>query len=673
MEDFSRWASDGCVFDPKSPGARSLSFGPFRYDAASQGLFFGLKQLALTRQPIKLLLFLAERAGRLVSKEELLEGVWPGTHVTEGVLKTHLSEIRRVLGDDPRSPRFIATTRGRGYRFLCDVVLAQDAHAGASSKPPGDEAQSQESMLVKIEASKPAPLEPFIGRAAELAGLAGALGEACRSPQIVFVAGEGGLGKTALIDRFLASHARPLGAAVGRGRCHQGGASNEPYSAVLAALSGLLMGPHGLRVTAALQRLAPGWLRELGLGGALNEPPEGGGTDRVWGEGMLRELISALQAIAAEITLVLVLEDLHGADSATLKFCARLAGGCESARLLLVLTYQPVAAILGDGQLRRLRARLLSQTGITEYTLGHFSPDESASYLRARFPDAQLAAGLAEALHRKSDGNPLFLRFMIEELLETKALQVSLGGKLGLVVDIEPFVPESVRARISQTVSELPLEIQVWLECAAQIGLEFEAAAIAWATEAKLERVEAGLAQLAKRNFLLREVGILELPNRELTGRFCFVHGLVQEVLAERPWVARRSRLHRRLAGWIEQHWGESAPDHAARLAHHFELGLAPQRAIFYWGEAARSAAHSHAFEEMRGSLARALDVAARLAANDRAEAESRISDLSELLEAEVGQGETVFRSGPGRSAVGVLSRRVPSALAGFDQDLTVS
>src|SRR5262249_34606771 len=150
-----------------------------------------------------------------------LEALWPGTYVTEGVLKTHVNEVRRALGDDAREPRFLATVHRRGYRFICDVL---NEPALERAVPAADRAVPD--SLVAPVASPPAsaPREDFealdgtfVGRATEVARLEAALESALSGRRrFVFVAGEAGIGKTTLVDFFLTARASPLGVAVGR-------------------------------------------------------------------------------------------------------------------------------------------------------------------------------------------------------------------------------------------------------------------------------------------------------------------------------------------------------------------------------------------------------------------------------------------------------------------------
>src|SRR5262249_17247637 len=119
----------------RMPGTRQWCFGPFRLDPATETLWRDEVLLPLPPRPFAVLAYLVAHAGQVVSKEMLLEAVWPNTAVTEGVLKTCLGQIRRVRGETARPPQYIATLHRRGYRFVAPVVEYTEA-IPATAGPP---------------------------------------------------------------------------------------------------------------------------------------------------------------------------------------------------------------------------------------------------------------------------------------------------------------------------------------------------------------------------------------------------------------------------------------------------------------------------------------------------------------------------------------------------------
>jgi DNA-binding winged helix-turn-helix (wHTH) protein/tetratricopeptide (TPR) repeat protein len=102
-------------------------FGPFSADRAAYRVFKGTKELALTPKPLDLLFYLLERPGTLVTKEELLDEVWPGANVTENALAQAISELRDALDDEASAPTYVRTVARRGYRFIAPVTTSSAA------------------------------------------------------------------------------------------------------------------------------------------------------------------------------------------------------------------------------------------------------------------------------------------------------------------------------------------------------------------------------------------------------------------------------------------------------------------------------------------------------------------------------------------------------------------
>jgi DNA-binding winged helix-turn-helix (wHTH) protein len=118
------------------PGTRQWCFGPFRLDLTTESLWRDEVLLPLPPKPFAVLAYLVVHAGQVVSKETLLEAVWPDTVVTEGVLKTCLGQIRQVLGETARAPQYIATLYRRGYRFVAPVVEHTEVVPGSTDTLP---------------------------------------------------------------------------------------------------------------------------------------------------------------------------------------------------------------------------------------------------------------------------------------------------------------------------------------------------------------------------------------------------------------------------------------------------------------------------------------------------------------------------------------------------------
>jgi TolB-like protein/DNA-binding winged helix-turn-helix (wHTH) protein/Tfp pilus assembly protein PilF len=132
------------------------SFQPFRLDSANHCLWRGEERAQITPKAFDVLRYLVEKAGKLVTQDELLEALWPETYVNQEVLRKYILEIRKVLGDRPEKPAFIETVTKRGYRFIAPVV---DESADESSDLPATEMKSS------VAATEEAAIEDQVARA----------------------------------------------------------------------------------------------------------------------------------------------------------------------------------------------------------------------------------------------------------------------------------------------------------------------------------------------------------------------------------------------------------------------------------------------------------------------------------------------------------------------------
>jgi DNA-binding winged helix-turn-helix (wHTH) protein len=172
--------------------ARRWTFGPFGVDLANACLWRGTEVVALSPKAFDVLHYLVQHPNRVVTKDELLDAVWPETAVTDAVVRVAIGVLRKVL-NDTTPPRFIATVPRRGYRFLAPVTVA-----GASESP--DVPPAPHATLT------PAPTPLLVGREAMLQRLGEVWAQACQGQrQVVWVTGEAGMGKTSVVEAFRAA------------------------------------------------------------------------------------------------------------------------------------------------------------------------------------------------------------------------------------------------------------------------------------------------------------------------------------------------------------------------------------------------------------------------------------------------------------------------------------
>ena len=574
-------------------GTHDLCFGHFRLDVRNACVWIAQEVLSLTPKALAMLQYLAERPGQLVTRTELLEALWPDTVVGDAVLTVGIAELRKALGDDSQSPRFIETVHRRGYRFLPTVT----AQPGQSSRFQLPNSETQHSALSP-------PLSFLVGREAELAHLHDCYAHAVNGQrQIVFVTGEPGIGKTTVVETFL-RHLDMRDVRVGRGQCIEQYGAGEAYLPILEALGRLGREPGGDQLIACLHRYAPTWLVQLPilLDRAERETLQRTAHVRTR-ERMLREMVEMLDLFTAERPLVLWLEDLQWSDPSTLELLALLARRREPARLLVLGTYRPIDIRLCDHPLRTVKQELQLHEQCIEVVVQLLTEEAVAEYLRYRAPKGVTTPftfqQVAHTIHQRTEGNPLFMVHIVAEMLEQEQMSSAV---------VEGRVPETIRQMIEQQVERLSIEEQRLLEVASVVGVEFSAAAVAAGADTSVEAVEYCCAALVRRGQWLQVTGTAEWPEGTVATRYRFRHALHREVLYERIPAGQRPQFHYRIGECLEAGYGPQATAMAAELAVHFEHGRDYARAVEYLALAASNALQRSAYQEalalLRTSLA---------------------------------------------------------------------
>jgi DNA-binding SARP family transcriptional activator/tetratricopeptide (TPR) repeat protein len=548
-------------------------------------------------------------------------------------------ELRRLIAADPLREELAGTLMlalygaGRQVEALA-VYRDLAARLRELGLTPGEATRALERRILEHDATL-APAAPAaapavrraapVGREPQLAQLRAALAAAVAGRRVgVMVRGEPGAGKSTLVDAFV----QEAGVTVGVGQCigHRG--PGEPYMPVLDALGELARGPAGESIVATLAQAAPTWLVELPW--LLGDGPEADAVrQRAQGATrarMLREMLEALDAIAAAAPLLLVLEDLHWADDSTLDLLAALLRRREPAPLLVLGTYRPEA----EPPIAAL-VHYLSVHGLCEeLPVPRLSRDAIAAYLEVRFLAAPLPGGLVDVLAQRTGGNPLFIRNLLEHWL-TDGTLAEQGGAVQLTrprETLEAGVPPTLRAHIRDQLDRLPAEDAEVLRAASVAGRDFSADTLAAALDSDREAVEARCAALARRTPLIER----------RDGGHAFPHDLHREVLYELLPADARARLHARVGAHLADTYGPAAPDMAAELGFHFLAGRDPDRAVRFLRIAAERAFGRNAHAEGIRHLRAALDAAAELGAStERTRAEVEL--LSSLGQALVATG----------------------------------
>src|SRR5437870_9205682 len=482
-----------------------LVFGPFQLDRRDERLWRGPEVIPLPPKTFAVLCCLVTQAGQLVTKDALLEAVWPETVVSEAVVTVAMHVLRRVLGDQAHTPRFIETVHGRGYRFVAPV---------SPLVAPGGPGKGEAPRRVPPPTFRRPP--HFVGRDAALAQLAQWWTMARQGTrQVAVIAGEAGIGKTALVNTFVAQVAATEDIRVGHGQCLDHYGAGEAYLPILEALGRLGREPAGERFVAVLRQYAPSWLVQMP---GLVPPSAWESLQRTAGEAtqarMLRELTEALDVLTTERPLVLVLEDLHWSDVSTLAWLAYVARRPDPARFFLLGTYRPVDAIVRAHPIRIVMAELTQHQQGAELLLDYLSAGEVAAYCCQWLWGSSRSEALVHVLHQRTRGHPLFLVTIVEEMRRQGLLhEEAAGGDIARAVGtIRSAVPQSLRHIIAQQLHQVRPEDQGLLEAASLAGRTFSAAAVAAAVNQATEDIEARLGMLAHHGQFIQACGRAEWP-----------------------------------------------------------------------------------------------------------------------------------------------------------------
>ncbi|MGW7103086.1 helix-turn-helix transcriptional regulator [Streptomyces sp. NPDC054838] len=431
-------------------------------------------------------------------------------------------------------------------------------------------------MLDAVETRSVSPV--FVGRADELAVLVDALTRAAgQEPQALLIGGEAGVGKTRLTEEFLAAADR-RGAVVAVGGCVEIGAEGLPFAPFSTALRSLHR-----RLPDELAAAAAGQEDELArilpeLGDTPRGPHDEESTARLF------ELTARmLERLAAERTIVLVLEDLHWADASTRHLLAYLFRTLASGRLVVVATYR-ADDVHRRHPLRPLLAELDRLRTVQRIELPRFNRAEVrrqlAGILAAR-PDE----GFVDSVFERSDGNAFF----VEELVASRAS----GCRTGLT--------ESLRDLLLVRVEVLPDAAQRVVRIVAEGGST---------VEYPLLRAVAGLTEDELIEALRAAVGaniLLATPDGD---GYRFRHSLVREAVSDDLLPGERARVNRRYAEAMEADDSlVRAEERVIRMAAYWYHANDPAKALPAVLAASVAARRRHAYSEQLRLLERALDL----------------------------------------------------------------
>ena len=506
----------------------------------------------------------------------------------------------------------------------------------------------------------------FVGREQEIERLHAAFEDSVAGRgKLMMLVGEPGIGKTRTAQELI-TYARVRGAQVLVGRAYEGEGAPAYWPWVQVArtyIEGrpkedvqLAMGAGAIDIAQLVDEvrtMLPG----------QDVPERFGPADSEQARFRLFDSVTTfLRNASKREPLVIVLDDLHWADTPSLLLLEFMARELTGARILVLGTYRdvelsrkhPLSSVLGELARESLVDRVLLR-GLTRPDVARFI--EMTASIRP--PDR-----LVRTVHEETEGNPFFVSEIVSLLASEGHLES--GAPIG---DVLVTIPQGVREVVGRRLDRLSGACNWVLSAASVIGREFAVDVLAPVAcdEALAEWPEKSEDDLTKERLLevLEEAVAARVIQSSAVGRFTFAHALVREALYEELGVTRRVRLHRRVGETIERVFGDSE-QHLDQLAHHFLQAQELDRAVDYSIRAARRATSLMAYEDsaqLYDRALQALDLRGGADGRERAELLVALGDARSRAGETQRAKETYFRAADVARAAGADDALARAAL----------
>jgi tetratricopeptide (TPR) repeat protein len=485
------------------------------------------------------------------------------------------------------------------------VLQALEAIEAGKIKETSPEAPTENPLYRRV----------FVGREPELKQLQSAFdGAISGQGALMMVMGEPGIGKTALCEQ-LATYVTLRGGRTLVGHCYEKGSLSLPYLAFVEALRSYV-----------LSREVKDLREELGSGAAdvariiseirerlkIRLRPRKDPEDERYR--LMQAVTSFLSNAAAVQSMLVVLEDLHDADKGTLDMLTHVSHNLAGARLLIVGTYRDVEV----DRSHPLSAALAELRRVSTYDrvlLRGLNADEVRRMMESITRES-VPWGLAEAVHRQTEGNPLFIQEVVRYLAEEGLITRKEGGwRPTSDTPLEMSIPEGLRDVIGKRLSLLSPECNQLLAVASVIGREFAPETLKAVTGINEDVFVNALKEAVR-------LSILEEHSQRGTVRYRFTHAFFRQTLYEEMIAPQRLKLHQQVARSLETLYAKRLGEHATELAEHFSHSTDPadlKKAVGYGEMAAQRATDVYAYGEAIRLLEQALKMQEILDPEDQA------------------------------------------------------
>jgi predicted ATPase len=598
--------------DPASPEAAAL-------ELTDQGTLLGTVQYMSPEQAR------AETAGSasdVFSLGVVLYELATGQHPFPA--NSQVGVLHAILSQNPVRPALVNPE----IPAPLDTLILQMLEKDSRLRPSAAEIDSLLSDLTdKGSGRLPGPAIPLprrhtVGRKKELAALRDGFAAAAAGRGLFLsVAGEPGIGKTTLVEDFLADLAADgQTCIVAQGRCSERLSGTEAYLPFLEALDSLLHGPDGDAVARTMNAVAPTWYAQV-VPLAAEDSSFARVLEQVKAvsqERLKRELGGFLQEASRLRPLILFFDDLHWADASTVDLLAYIGSKCGSLRFLLVLTYRPTDLLLSKHPFVAVKQDLQARGVCREIALELLGLQDIERYLALEFPEHHFPEEFEGIIHNKTEGNPLFMVDLLRDLRDRHVLAQEQGhwALAQSLPNLQRELPESVRSMIERKIAQLSEDGRRLLVAASVQGYEFDAAVVSKALALDAADVEEQLERLERVHTIVRLVREHEFPDRTLTLRYRFVHGFYQDALYASLGPTRRATLSAAVAQALAGHYGDNTSIVAVELALLWEAARDFMRASDCFLLAAQNAGRLFAHHEAVGLARRGLALLPNLPAS---------------------------------------------------------